>query len=143
MKFYLMGLVVAMLSVATHANQFKISPPFGKVAIGRCYMDECTWMKIKNKKIIQQTKFMTKVKATLISGDSSVSGKDPVSWDNKPFNVVAECSKARPRIFSHGLEYEVNPRDFSGVEESSVNLYFLICHDYTNGVYDGAKRFKY
>lgn len=106
-------------------------------------MDECTWLKVKNKKVIQQAKTITKVKATVISGSYPMEGDEPITWYKTPFNVVAECSKTRPSLIGQGETIRLNVKDFAGVEESNVNLYFLICHDYANGPYDGAKRFKY
>lgn len=145
MKYYLLGLVIAMLSVATHANQFKTSPPFGAVAGMRCMYqdDECIWAKVENKKVMQQTKSMTKIKATLRGGGSSATGNDPVSWGKVTYTVIAECSKTKPSLIANGQIDRLNVKNFPDVESADVNLYFLICHDYDNGVYDGAKRFKY
>lgn len=146
MKFYVWGFVAGLLSVSAHAAiEYKLSPPFGKVAMSRCFYDsdECIWAKVKNKQVIAKTPFKARVKATLIGGSSSANGNDPVVWGNVPYTVIAECSKSKPSLSSNGQTSRINVRNFPNVESADVNLYFLICHDYDNGSYDGAKRFNY
>lgn len=146
MKVYLLGLIVGLLSVSAHAAiEYKLSPPFGAAAMSRCFYDsdECIWAKVKNKQVMEKTPFKARVKATLVGGRSSANGNDPVVWGKVPYTVIAECSKTKPSLSSDGQTSRINVRKFPDVESADVNLYFLICHDYDNGSYDGAKRFNY
>lgn len=136
-----------ILSFASHAdtasNLFKITPPFGKTAIGRCHMDSCSWGKVLNKKIIASSKQSLNVESTILGGQSSMNGSDKVKWNKSPHKLITICSKQNPSIIIDDQITQLNVKDFPAVEESDVNMYFLICHDYTNGSYDGAKKFKY
>ncbi|WP_353164137.1 hypothetical protein [Acinetobacter guillouiae] len=124
-------------------NQFKITPPFGKTSLGRCHMDTCSWGKVLNKKIITSSKTSLNVEATILGGESPMSKSSKVKWNKTPHKVIAVCSKENPSVIIDDQVTQLDVKDFPAVEESDVNVYFLICHDYINGAYDGAKKFKY
>ncbi|MNC56203.1 hypothetical protein D3C75_1057840 [compost metagenome] len=66
-----------------------------------------------------------------------------MKWNKTPHKVIAVCSKQNPSVIIDDQVTQLDVKDFPAVEESDVNVYFLICHDYINGAYDGAKKFKY
>lgn len=139
--------IFCLLSIEANAkndlNQFKVSPPFGKTSLGRCHMDSCSWGKVLNKKVIASSNKTMNVEATILGGQSSMNGNDKIKWNKTSHKVIAICSKQNPSMIIDDQVTQLNVRDFPAVEESDVNLYFSICHDYTNGAYDGAKKFKY
>ena len=147
MKKIIVGILLIAFSVIGHtkpsANGFKVTPPFGKTALGRCHMDYCSWGKVKNKKIIASSNTSINVEATILGGESPMSATDKVKWNSTTHKLIAICSKQNPSIIIDDQITQLDVKDYSAIEESDVNMYFLICHDYANGAYDGAKKFKY
>ena len=136
-------------------NQFHTSQPSGKEAFSRCYMDVCTYGKALNKRVIsssdqidildpsERPELSINMEATILWGDAENKRNSKIEWVNKPTTVIAICSKQNPSIIMNDYITQLDVHDYPGVETNNVMLYFLICHDYDKGPYNGATRFNY
>lgn len=135
-----------------------LTVPDGRIALGRCHMDLCSWSRTLDTTIKEEPDGELTVVATLLGGTSEHEPDEggpnypaspeeaQIEWNDESHQVQARCSFTKPTLTMGGQvdELALNPvTGVAGVLESSAELYFQLCHSFYDGYTSGTERFGY